>query len=98
MPQLPDYQLNQYFTDLMTKAKIEPKLKFKFESEANSFDLFGSKTPLLDTLCKGASLHFELDVWKGFALSQIKLFTDKNMLGALIIYLFGTTPFSMIQV
>lgn len=30
MPQLPDYQLNQYFTDLMTKAKIEPKLKFKF--------------------------------------------------------------------
>jgi len=54
--------------------------------------------PLLDTLCKGASLHFELDVWKGFALSQIKLFTDKNMLGALIIYLFGTTPFSMMQV
>ena len=38
-----------------------------------------------------------MDVWKGFALTQIKMFSDSNMFGLGILYLFGTTPFAMMQ-
>lgn len=62
---------------------------------ANAHDLFGSYVPILDTLCKGLTCDLKFDVWKGFALSQILMFKEKNMYGLGVSYLFGTTPFAM---
>ena len=38
-----------------------------------------------------------MDVWKGFAQTQIRMFQDSNMFGLGVLYLFGTTPFTMMQ-
>jgi hypothetical protein len=95
MPFMPDYQLNERFTELMTQAGIDFCARVGFKSTANSHDLFGALTPILDSVVRGAELSIELDVWKDFALSQIELFNDKNMFGLGVTYLFGTVPFSM---
>ena len=67
--QIPDYQINQYFTDLLTEAKIEPRFKVSVQTTATASDIFGSSTPLVDTLCKGVQTRVEMDVWKGFTKS-----------------------------
>jgi len=68
---LPDYELNQYFEDLLAKYGIDLKMELKVASAANAHELFGSYQPLIDTLCKGLVCEINMDVWKGFALTQI---------------------------
>lgn len=80
--------------DLLQKAGIDLKMEIKMKSTANAQEIFGSYQPLLDTLCKGLTTEINLDIWKDFAMTQIKLF-DSNLFGVAVIYLFGTTPFAM---
>lgn len=93
--QLPDQVLNEYFTELLAKSKVDLKMELKVTTAANAHELFGSYFPLLDTLCKGLTCELSLDIWKDFALTQIKMFEDGNLFGLGVTYLFGTTPFAM---
>lgn len=70
-------------------------MELKVISAANAHELFGSYQPLIDTLCKGLVCEINMDVWKGFALTQIQMFNDQNMFPLGVLYLFGTTPFAM---
>lgn len=87
-----DGEVTAYMNELLTEAKVEMNFQVSVET-LNSLEsiLTGSKT-LLESLCDGMQLKIEGDIWIDFLKTQIEMFSDFNMFGIGVLFLYGSSP------
>jgi hypothetical protein len=64
---------------------------------ASAKEIFGGDDALIDCLAQGMKIDMNLDIWKTFFNIQKNLFEDENFILALVPYLFGLTPATMMH-